>query len=147
MTRFDRLACKALAAVMGPVAGTDHAIVAIEASVPMHETHFTIVRVGSGAQAPSAPRNVEYTGTLSNVMPCDAEGCRAAASAVWSAAGADALGSITVARKASHYEISLTDVARVSHEGCIALAPWADSYIDFDTRRLVCIVDRAYPEL
>ena len=147
VARFDRLACKKLVEVTGPVAGTDHAISGFEASLPLHEVHFTIVRTGAAASPAPPARAIEYTGALQNVMACDAEKCREAASAVWGAAGSDALGSITVVRKAAYYEVSLTDVARVSYDGCRALENWSSSYIDFDSRRLVCIVDRAFPEL
>lgn len=149
VARFDRLACKDLVSILGPVPGTDHAVVALEASVPLREAHFMIARVGpaGSAQIAEASRSRDYTGQLPDVMACDAASCRAAASAVMGAAGSDALGAILVIRKAAHYEISLTDVARVSHEGCLALEPWIGSYIDFELRRLVCLVDRAHPEL
>ena len=150
VSRFDRLRCTDLLGSLAlAAAGSTHAVCGLQAAMDSGEVHFSIKRISAAPRSPSAPPQSAppFKGDLLDVHACDRTACAEAAGSLFAVHGADALSGIKVRRRAAWYEVVAGGLAHVSDAACVAVARWPTSYIDFDRREHVILVDRLHPEL
>lgn len=151
MGRFDVLRCDRLLHAMACKAPSgDHVISGFDAICAAGEVHFFITRKPRSEVVDAADAVCEaptHKAELAGVQACDVAACTRAARALASAMGADALGGVGVRCKAACYELFSNGVPRVSDAACALLAPWPASFVNFERRELVCVVDRERPDL
>ena len=84
---------------------------------------------------------------MNGVHACDMPACANAAGALLAAVGGHSIGGVGIRSKAACYELFSGGLVHVPDAACRTLAPWPASFVDFDRRELVCVVDRKQPEL
>ena len=150
VSRFDRLRCSHLLSSLGLAAsGSSHSVCGFQAAMDSGEVHFFVKRTPAAPRPPPEPAQSAppFKGDLADVHACDRAACADAAGSLFAVHGADALSGISVRRRAAWYEVVAGGLAHVSDAACVAVARWPTSYIDFDRREHVVLVDRLHPDL